>query len=196
MKTHWLKIDSDPKTSPKSDVTDIELILRTARGDEHAFESLYSLYYGRLYRFVFRIKRGNLDDIEEIINDAMFVVWGKAETYNQRCRPSTWIFGIAYNKARKYFKLPTETISWDDGITNEYTIPVDNDLWLEKLEMQNWLEAAFETLSPEQRAVIELSYFHGMRYDEIARIMDCPPNTVKTRMFHARKKLGAELKNR
>ena len=85
-------------------------------------------------------------------------------------------------------------ISWDSAVTNENTVPVDNDSWSERLERENWLETAIATLSAEQRAVVELSYFHGMRYDEISQIMECPENTVKTRMFHARKKLGAALR--
>jgi RNA polymerase sigma-70 factor (ECF subfamily) len=47
-----------------------------------------------------------------------------------------------------------------------------------------------DTLSPEQRAVVELTFYHGFSYPEIAAIVDCPVNTVKTRMFHARKRLG------
>ena len=59
--------------------------------------------------------------------------------------------------------------------------------------MHNWLETAFVVLSPEQRAVVELTYFHGMHYSEIAELMACPENTVKTRMYHARKKLAPIL---
>ncbi len=44
-------------------------------------------------------------------------------------------------------------------------------------------------LSPEQRAVMELVYHHGLHYREIAQVIDCPENTVKTRVFHARRKL-------
>ena len=59
--------------------------------------------------------------------------------------------------------------------------------------MTNWLESALDRLSPEQRAVIELTYFQGLHYSEIAVLMDCPENTVKTRMHHARKKLAVIL---
>ena len=59
--------------------------------------------------------------------------------------------------------------------------------------MDDWLHAGFEVLSAEQRAVVELTYFHGMHYVEIAKLMDCPENTIKTRMHHARKKLAPML---
>ena len=58
---------------------------------------------------------------------------------------------------------------------------------------RNWLETGLAQLSPEQRAVVELTHFNGMHYAEIAKIVDCPENTVKTRMFHARKNLASVL---
>jgi RNA polymerase sigma-70 factor (ECF subfamily) len=51
------------------------------------------------------------------------------------------------------------------------------------------------SLQPDQRAVIELTLYQGLAYQEIAIILDCPENTVKTRMFHARKKLVAFANN-
>ena len=55
------------------------------------------------------------------------------------------------------------------------------------------LLVALSRLSPEQRAVVDLTYFHEIGYREIAAIMDCPVDTVKTRMFHARRHLRREL---
>ena len=77
-----------------------DLIAKTAAGDEQAFEQLYQIYFGRLFQFVLRTTRRQ-DSIEEIINDVMYVVWKKASTYDQVCRPSTWILGIAYLKSLK-----------------------------------------------------------------------------------------------
>uniref|UniRef100_UPI000A540082 RNA polymerase sigma factor n=1 Tax=Streptobacillus moniliformis TaxID=34105 RepID=UPI000A540082 len=70
---------------------------------------------------------------------------------------------------------------------------------ISELEVNNWLEVAFDKLSAEQRAVVEMTYYQGLHYSEISEIMQCPENTVKTRMFHARKilaKLFIELKDR
>jgi RNA polymerase sigma factor (sigma-70 family) len=57
------------------------------------------------------------------------------------------------------------------------------------VEGEDLLSVALDSLPQEQRAVIELTFGHGLRYQEIAAILDCPENTVKTRMFHARKRL-------
>jgi RNA polymerase sigma-70 factor (ECF subfamily) len=63
-------------------------------------------------------------------------------------------------------------------------------------ESKSWLRNVVAELSVEQRAVIELTYFHGFGYKEIAHVIGCPVNTVKTRMFHARRRLKALLASR
>src|SRR6185295_12772875 len=82
--------------------TDDELLLlrRVAAKDYRAFEALYSLYYRRLFGYLFKLMR-RAELVEEVLNDVMLVVWRKADGFDGRSRPSTWIFGIAYHKALK-----------------------------------------------------------------------------------------------
>jgi len=173
---------------------EIDLLARIAQGDEIALERLYHDYYSRLFRFISRIT-GRMQRIDEVVNDVMYVVWLKAGTYNQSCRPSTWIFGIAYNKARKSMQQSNfDKAESLDSMVGDNLQFGRHDTTLQQLEVQNWLQTAFAVLSPEQRAVVELTYFHGMHYSEIGLLMTCPENTVKTRMYHARKKLEKILK--
>ena len=174
---------------------DADLIVRLCKQDEQALELLYRHYYSRLFRFVARVTRRE-ELIDEIINDVMYVVWEKADSYNQQCKPSTWIFGIAYNKARQSFRNANNNDEESlDEMDGDNLFFEDNVCALKQLEMTNWLESALDLLSPDQRAVIELTYFQGLHYSEIALLMNCPENTVKTRMHHARKKLAVILKN-
>jgi RNA polymerase sigma factor (sigma-70 family) len=167
---------------------ELELVRRVARKDHEAFEELYKLYYRRLFGFLLRLTR-RTDLVEEILNDAMFVVWQKATSFQERSRVSTWIFGVAYRKALKRIerqaRLPQE-ISPDEAGLHEQGGPDRN---LELRELQDTLQAALDRLSPEHRAVVELTYNHGYSCREIAEIVHCPVNTVKTRMFHARRRL-------
>jgi RNA polymerase sigma-70 factor (ECF subfamily) len=174
-----------------SDKKELSLIADTAKGDEDAFEALYCLYYSRLFRFIYRIT-GRLDFVEDVINDVMYVVWEKAATYNQVCQLSSWIFGIAYNKSRNHKSFFTQVNHDSIEDVSENLLPGGDD-WIERLETEDWLGNAFDVLSMEQRTVVELTYYHGMSYHEVAILMDCPENTIKTRMFHARKKLAAVL---
>ncbi len=169
------------------------LIAEIATGDEHAFEQLYQIYSTRLSQFIFHITRRQ-DCIGEIINDVMYVVWEKADTYDQVCRPSTWILGIAYFKA---LKSTVQSQRREDSLVElndelDY-FPDRGSQWTSQLETSNWLEVAFDRLSTEQRAVVEMTYYQGLHYSEISEIMQCPENTVKTRMFHARKILAKIL---
>jgi RNA polymerase sigma-70 factor (ECF subfamily) len=125
----------------------------------------------------------------------MLVVWEKGQTFTGRSTVSTWIMGIAY---RKGLKLREKSKRWSDRFKavdiedwNEPFLP--SEIPTDEVVMQDLLSRALRQLSPEQRAVVELTYFHGYSYREISDIAGCPVNTVKTRMFHARAKLRTLL---
>ncbi len=156
-------------------------------GDRRAFENFYRAYHSRLLRFCHRIT-GQLNRLEEIVNDVMYVIWQKADTFDGTCRPSTWVFGIAYNKSLHALRLDKKDslLVGLDAIPGEPACDGDS---VNEYENTEWLNVAFAKLSTEQRTVMELTYFFGMSYQEIGNIMGCSENTVKTRMFYARKKL-------
>lgn len=163
------------------------LLRRVASGDIDAFELLYRRYFPRLMRFLDRtVHRPCLS--EEIVNDTMLTVWNTATRYDGSCKPSTWIFAITWRKAMKALRSLDEPVEHDLE-----TIPDDSRRepaqTMQRQELREQLERALKTLPIEQRAVVCLTYFHGLGYAEIADIMECPANTVKTRMFHARHKL-------
>ncbi|ESS72495.1 RNA polymerase, sigma-24 subunit, ECF subfamily [Methyloglobulus morosus KoM1] len=172
---------------------DADLIARLCNADECALEQLYHHYYTRLFRFIARITRRD-ELIDEIINDVMFVVWEKAASYDPKCKPSTWIFGIAFNKARQVMRDANRAEEESlDELDEDSSWLGKQDAGMNQLELDEWLESALSALSPEHRAVIELTYYEGLHYSEIAVIMGCPENTVKTRMHHARKNLALIL---
>jgi RNA polymerase sigma-70 factor, ECF subfamily len=164
---------------------EVDLIARIAEGDRRAFEELYNLYHRRLARFLTRLTR-RYDVAEEVINDTFWVVWRKARSFRGDSQPSTWILGIAYRKARNAFRasarLAEQNLQPDElPLTSEEPANVE--------ELRDWLSRALAQLPIEQRLAVELCYELGHSCEEIAAIMDCPVNTVKTRLFHARAKL-------
>ena len=170
------------------DSHDWALIRRIGMGDQPAFEQLYQRYYDYLFRFIYQTTR-RLDLVEEVINDVMFVVWQKAAEAEPRALAATWILSIAYNKARK--SLAKERVTVHAGIDDEDPMFTDHGVMVETLEIENLLFVALKSLPPDHRAALELVYYHGLHYSQIAEVMGCPENTVKTRVFHARKKLRA-----
>lgn len=176
------------------DRTEQALLERVAGGELQAFEALYRRYHPRLLRFLDRtMRRPGL--VEEVLDDTMYTVWTRAERYNGQCKVSSWIFAIAYRKALKALHRLDEPVEDPDADLRLSDDPGPEQR-LDQLQSSAALLAAIDSLSAEHRAVVYLTYFHGADCREIARIVDCPVATVKTRVFYARRRLRALLAGR
>lgn len=174
-----------------------ELMKQIARQDRGAFETFYYQLSPRIARFLNKfLKKEEL--IEETISDVMLVVWQNAAKYEPTAKVTSWVFGIAYKKALKTLekdrRISSRNISLEE---DEIDVPTEKADETDSLVMNSQLgdeiTDALSGLSPEHRAVIELTFFEGFSYPEIAKILDCPTNTVKTRVFHAKQKLAKLL---
>lgn len=164
-----------------------DLLVRIGNHDLEAFEAFYRIYQPRLGRFLINmLQRPQL--VEEVLDDTMMVVWQSAARFRGSSKPSTWVFAIAYRKALK------AKARWPDPVDDEtFDTRADPDAradeQMHRQRLHEALRQAMESLSPEHRAVVDLTYFHNLGYREIADIVNCPVDTVKTRMFHARRRL-------
>ena len=165
--------------------SDTDLIQAVARQDRRAFETLYRRYYPRLLGFARRWVSAN-EQAEEVVQEVMFAVWKDAAAFQGRSKVSTWIFGITYRQAMKSIERSSKLSLADDERMPERGT---EDRALGNRELRLSLDKALAKLSPEHRTVLELTFFEDRNYREIAEILDCPQNTVKTRMFHARERL-------
>lgn len=175
-----------------AEAEDGELINACCAGNTSAFEILYLRYHPRVYRFVFRM----LDDhemAEEVVADTLYAVWKSASAFKARSAVSSWILGIAYRTALKAlerngrFFRGREDAEVLDTIADE-SPHLNPELTASQFADTNLVIGALSKLSPEHQAVVQLTAT-GHSCAEIATIVDCPVNTVKTRMFHARKQL-------
>jgi RNA polymerase sigma-70 factor (ECF subfamily) len=156
-----------------------------------AFERLYRIYQPRLSRFVSNlVKRPSI--VEEVLDDTMMVVWQTAGSFRGTSKLSTWIFAIAYRKALKARARWPDPVEDDDRDQQVSEDPAP-DAELQRSRLHDALVKAMAQLSADQRAVVDLTYFHGLGYRDIADIVGCPIDTVKTRMFHARRRLKQAL---
>lgn len=186
------------------DHEDADLLRCIAAQDRKAFETLYHRYTPRLGRYLMKLLR-KPEWVDEAVSDTLMTVWQSAARFDpQRARASTWLFGIAHHKGLKTLVRanPRKWVPLDDtGGTSADDLAVHTALTghdnPERIAMDaqsaHSLSDALATLSPEHRAVIELAFVEGFSYGDIALVMDCPVNTVKTRVFHARKQLAALL---
>lgn len=177
-----------PRESDEQSVRD--LLARVAARDGEALRQLYGLYYTRVARFLARITR-RPELVAEIINDTFMVVWEKAREFRGESQLSTWIVGIAYRRGLsavgRESRAQRDMLAagpGEEGLADEGT---------EGADMTDWLRHALDQLPFEQRATLELAYYNGLSCEEIATAMQCPTNTVKTRMLYARRKLRVAL---
>lgn len=169
-----------------NEASEPELLQRVRGGDRAAFADLYRLYHPRLHGYLQRLLRDPAS-VEEVLDDVMFVVWNDAHKFRGASAVSSWIFGIAYRKALTAMRAE-----------RRYQAPLDrgtdaDDIAAGTTRHRDWIGAALRQLSPDHRQVVELTYFSGFSYEEIAAIANCPVNTVKTRMFHARRRMKVLL---
>ncbi|MDD5034489.1 MAG: sigma-70 family RNA polymerase sigma factor [Methylococcaceae bacterium] len=186
----------------------IALIRRIAEKDRKAFEEFYYLYAEGFGRFLMKMLKQR-EWVDEAANDVMLAVWQMADRYDpQRGRLSTWLFGIAYNKGLRLLEragrhreeslddCPGDIDCEDEAVSAFHDAASPSSSGPEQTvmgwELGDAISWAFSRLSADHRSVIELCFNEDRSYQEISDIMGCPLNTVKTRLFHARKHL-AEL---
>ncbi|MGA2023135.1 MAG: sigma-70 family RNA polymerase sigma factor [Steroidobacteraceae bacterium] len=166
------------------------LLCRVSAGNRDAFRELYLRYHRRLARFLTRLMP-RYEDAEEVINDTLWVVWQRAGEFRNASRVSTWIMGIAYRRALNMIRrASTHERAMRMEIAESEATASDS---AQGLEQQQLLDSGLAQLPLEQRLVLEFTYYLDHSCEEIAEIMECPVNTVKTRMFNARRKLRTIL---
>ena len=182
---------SDRQTETKADL-ELVWLERIAKRDRGAFEELYREYGPRVFRFTVRMIRDETK-AEEVTNDVMVEVWKSAGKFQGRSAASTWIFSIARHRALNAVRrktIPTTNLDDSPEPLDESEDPLAAT---DESTTSNLLHTAIEHLSRDHREVIELTFFQGLNYKEIAQIIECPEGTVKTRMYHAKKQLGPLL---
>ena len=172
-----------------TDGEELSLLGRVAAGDIEAFKALHGAYQRRLFVYAFKMLEDH-GDAEELCNDVLLEVWRRAGQFGGRSKLSTWVFGIAHHKALNMLRKSVRgaDLTLDDAAATPGGSP-GPEVEAERRDRREWLGTALSKLSREHREVIELTFYHGFSYEEIAQIVNCPPGTVKTRMFHAKQKL-------
>jgi RNA polymerase sigma-70 factor (ECF subfamily) len=172
--------------------SDGRLLESIAVGDKRAMEMLYARHHVRVYRFILRLVQ-NAANAEDLTNDVFLEIWKRADRFERRSQASTWILSIARYKAISALRRRTVD-QVDDAVLADIPDSADDaELVLENQGKATALQQCLTQLSPAHREVIDLVYYHGRSIAEVAAITGATLNTVKTRMFHARKRLATLL---
>lgn len=168
---------------------EIAWIRQIAQGDERAFEQLFQCYAPRIFRFAM----GYLNDrshAEEVVQETMIAVWKSAKSYKEQSQVSSWILGIARNKALDRARARQREPEFSREKLDRHASARATPEQIAQRETQiERVRAALERLSPEHREVMMLAFYNDLSYSEIAQIVGCPEGTVKSRVYYAKEQL-------
>lgn len=166
-----------------------ELIKAVSRGDEQAFKQLYETTHKKVFQYLYRFTNGH-NMAEDLVVDTYVEIWKSAKSFRNESKALTWIIGISRNIAMNAFR---------QNKMKEYEL--DEDMMRPPEQFQNCagneithiLKDALNRLPTSHREILDLVFLQGLHYEDIARIVRIPVNTVKTRVFHAKEKLRNAL---
>ncbi len=178
-------------------------------GSKEAFEELFARYRTRLFNY-FRRSLGDPVQADDLLQTLFLQVHRARHTYQPAAAFSTWVYTIARNLVRDALdkerverarRVTTRTsqrapdeepVPVEERIADAHTAP---EALLHRKEIAARLQQALLSLSPEQREVILLSKYEGLRFSEIAAILGCSATAAKVRAFRALKALRAALRS-
>lgn len=171
---------------------DADLIERIASGDKLAMQVLYARHHVQTYRFLLRLV-GDEAQAEDLVSEVFFDVWRNAHQFQGNSRVSTWILAIARFKALSSLRRRK-----DDELDDEQAAAIpdmadDPEIAVQKKDRVAIMRQCLSHLSLVHREIIDLAYYQDKPINEVAVILGVPENTVKTRMFHARRRLSELL---
>jgi RNA polymerase sigma-70 factor (ECF subfamily) len=167
------------------------LIESVVGGDKQALEQLFARHSARIYRFVLRIT-GNASLSEDIVSEVFLEVWHRADRFQGKSQVSTWLLAIARNKALQALRSRWQKPFDEEGTADVADIADGPEAALHEKSRSIVLRKCLSQLSPIQREIVDLVYYHEKSVAEVAQIVGIPTGTVKTRMFRARSRI-AEL---
>lgn len=171
---------------------DADLLERIVKGDRLALQVLFARHNVQTYRFLLRLV-GDEALAEDLVSEVFLDVWRNAHQFKGNSRVTTWILGIARFKALSALRRRKDDALDDDAAAAIPDSADDPEIAVEKKDRVAILRRCMSHLSLAHREIIDLAYYQDKSINEVAEILGVPENTVKSRMFHARKRMSELL---
>ena len=182
---------------------DRQLVTRAQQGDKQAFNLLVVKYQRKLARLLSRFIRDPAE-VEDVTQEAFIKAYRALPAFRGDSAFYTWLYRIGINTAKNYLmamgrRAPTSTeVEADEAESFEEGEQLRDINTPESVLMSNEIaatvNATIEQLPEELRTAIQLREIEGMSYEDIARAMDCPIGTVRSRIFRAREAIAEQLR--
>ncbi|MEX1032600.1 MAG: sigma-70 family RNA polymerase sigma factor [Cellvibrionaceae bacterium] len=172
-----------------NDETDLDLLTAIAKKDEQAMERFYNQYSGLVYQFAFKTLQ-NGPDAAEVMNEVMLEVWRKAASFKGSSKVKTWLLSVTHNKAVDAVRRNARHDGTEELDADAHTAPqCQLDDAVATAQHAKFVQHCLQKLKLIHRQVVYLTFFEGLPYPEIAKVLNVPNGTVKTRMLHGKKLL-------
>ena len=179
--------------------SDFQLIDATLSGDTHAFDELVRRYQDRLVHSL-EHTLGSRDDALDVAQHAFVLAWKKLSSFRREAGFYSWLYRIGHNFAISRIRRAKinsrsldhlhEVAGFEPADTHSESAPEYTMLQAEQIQM---VQQALLEIAEEFRQPLVLKEIDGFSYDEIARIIEIPLGTVRSRIFRARQELIAKL---
>ena len=183
------------------DVSDRELVERVQRGERRAFDLLMLKYQHRIAKLIARYVQDPAE-VLDVAQDAFMKAYRAIPRFRGDSAFYTWMYRIAINTAKNHLaaqaRRPRDSgvdvmdAEQFDGVAELKESVTPEGLALTE-EIQNTVAAAIEALPEDLKVAISLRELEGLSYEDIARVMECPIGTVRSRIFRAREAINARL---
>jgi RNA polymerase sigma-70 factor, ECF subfamily len=174
---------------PAKATTDEALLALVAARDAEAMRTLFVRHNARVFRFVLRIL-GDATAAEDLVNEVFIEIWRHAGRFEARSQASTWILAIARHKAASALRRRSFHQLDGDAFESIEDPAADPEFAAQENQTGAILRDCLAQLQPAHRQILDLIYYRDQSISEIARIVGARPNTVKTRAYHARKRVA------
>lgn len=173
---------------------ELKLVARAKEGDMAAFEALYEMHKGGVFRTVYAIT-GHRAIAEEILQEAYLRAYRRLDSIHEDAPLSPWLYRVAMNLAYDWGRRRQRWYSILDEVLAPLLMIVSPspEGKTEKRELYDLVHEAIANLGVKHRAVLVLYYMHDFSVEEVADILDCPSGTVKSRLYYARERLREDL---
>ncbi|MDX1389962.1 MAG: sigma-70 family RNA polymerase sigma factor, partial [Acidobacteriota bacterium] len=170
--------------------TDEQLVLDLQSGETDSLGHLVARWEQPLFRFVYRMLP-RPEDARDVCQETFLRILTRADRFERGARFSTWMYQIALNLCRDQMRrkrrwgllmaVPSPT---DDAPLEKIPSGDDPAETTSRAEKARAVGRALERIPPEQREVLILKEYEGLKFREIAEILGCPESTVKSRMYN------------
>lgn len=163
-----------------------ELLARIGLKDQRALRELHTIYGRRIYAFALR-RLSDPDEAETIVSDTLFEIWKNPSGFRGESKFSTYLLGIARYKILMLLRArPPQHDELDEAMPDK---GLGSFEIFAKKELREGLLRCMEQLSEMHKECLHLVHFEELSLNEVATLQQCPENTVRTRVFHARRKI-------